>query len=240
MIRSAVALNPERVRTYREDYRREQIPARYSGWRHLAITTALCVGAIAAALSQIAQLSPVELTTVPLAWLAANFVEYGVHRGPMHHLRPGASRLYKRHTSIHHRFFSEQMMAVDGARDFHVTLFPAWIVLLFVGVIALPLAVVVGWLISPDVGLLFYAALVFYYLVYEWLHLASHMPETSVLGGLPGAALARRHHGTHHDPALMRRANFNFALPLADRLFGTLCPARRGDPEPPDLQKTRV
>lgn len=216
-----MALTPERVRAFREDYRRESIPSSYRGWRHLAVTSTLCLAAAAIACLGLDSLHPLELLTIPIAWVFANLVEYLVHRGPMHRLRPGLGRLYKRHTSEHHRFFSREMMAVDETRDFQVTLFPPWLTGLFLGAIGLPAALVVGLLTSTTIGRLFYAAIAVYYLVYEWLHLCAHMPEDSRMGRLPGAAQARRHHGLHHDPRKMRRANFNFAIPLFDWLFGT-------------------
>lgn len=216
-----MALTPERVRAFRVDYRKEHIGPSYNGWLHLATTTTVCVVAIVLALARVESFDWLELLIVPGAWLASNLVEYGVHRGPMHHLRPGLGKLYKRHTSEHHRFFSQDMMAGEGPRDFQVTLFPAWLALFFVGLIGVPMALAVAWLFGPDVGLMFYAALAVYYLVYEWVHLGAHLPEDSLIARLPGVAFARRHHGLHHDPAKMRRANFNFAVPLGDWLFGT-------------------
>lgn len=216
-----MALTPERVRAYREDYRNEIIGASYRGWLHLATITAICVTAIVVALTRTASIEWRDLVIVPVAWIFANLVEYAAHRGPMHHLSIGFGRLYKRHTSQHHRFFSRELMAVDGPRDFHVTLFPAWMSLFFVVLIGAPMALLVYWLFGQDLALLFYAAIVFYYLVYEWTHLGAHMPEHSPLGRLPLIRFARAHHGLHHDPAKMRRANFNFAVPLGDWLFGT-------------------
>jgi len=216
-----VALTPDRVRAYREDYRNEVIGPSYHGWRHLATITVICAAAILLALSRASELGWRDLWIVPIAWLLANLVEYAMHRGPMHHLSVGFGRLYKRHTSQHHRFFSRERMAVDGPRDFHVTLFPAWMSLFFVGLIGVPMAVVVAWLLGLDLALLFYAAIVLYYLVYEWTHLGAHLPEGHPLTRLALIRFARNHHGIHHDPAKMRRANFNFAFPLGDWLFGT-------------------
>jgi hypothetical protein len=216
-----VALTPERVRAYREDYRNEVIGPRYHGWLHLATITGICFAAIGLAIARMTSFGALDLLIVPIAWVFANLVEYAAHRGPMHHLSVGFGRLYKRHTSQHHRFFSHELMAVDDPRDFHVTLFPAWMSLFFVGLIGVPMALVVYWLLGHDIALLFYAAIVFYYLVYEWAHLGAHMPETSLIGRLPLIRFARSHHGLHHDPGKMRRANFNFAVPLGDWLFGT-------------------
>jgi hypothetical protein len=222
VIRSGVALTPDRVRAYREDYRSEVIGASYHGWRHLAVLTGICLTAIVAALSLIHELSWIDLLSVPITWLLANLVEYAVHRGPMHHLGFGLGRLYRRHTSQHHRFFSREVMAIDSPRDFHVTLFPTWMSLFFVVLLGGPMALIAWFVFGRDIALLSYAAIVAYYLFYEWTHLCAHMPENSLLGRLPTIRHARNHHGLHHDPAKMRRANFNFAVPLADWLFGTL------------------
>jgi hypothetical protein len=216
-----VALTPERVRAYREDYRHEVIGPRYHGWLHLAVITGICSAAIVIALARTTSVTWVDLLIVPSAWIFANLVEYAAHRGPMHHLNLGFGRLYKRHTSQHHRFFSRELMAVDGPRDFHVTLFPAWMSLFFVGLIGVPMALLVHLVFGPDLALLFYAAVVSYYLFYEWVHLGAHMSESSLLARLPLIRFARSHHGLHHDPGKMRRANFNFAIPLGDWLFGT-------------------
>ncbi len=216
-----MALTAERVRAYREDYRNEVIGPGYRGWLHLATITGICATAMVFALARVGHIAWLDLVIVPVAWIFANLVEYGAHRGPMHNLSVGYGRLYKRHTSQHHRFFSRELMVVDGPRDFHVTLFPAWMSLFFVGLIGAPMALLVSWLFGQDIALLFYAAIVLYYLVYEWAHLGAHMPERSVLGRLPLIRFARAHHGLHHDPAKMRRANFNFAIPLGDWLFGT-------------------
>ncbi|MFO7566864.1 MAG: sterol desaturase family protein [Enhygromyxa sp.] len=216
-----MALTPERVHAYREDYRNEVIGPGYRGWLHLAKITSICVAAIAVALAQMTSVSARDLLIVPIAWIFANLIEYAAHRGPMHHLSVGFGRLYKRHTSQHHRFFTRELMAVDSPRDFHVTLFPAWMSLFFVGLLGAPMALAVYWLLGLDLALLFYAAIVFYYLVYEWAHLGAHLPETSPLARLPLIRFARSHHGLHHDPSKMRRANFNFAVPLGDWLFGT-------------------
>ncbi|MFV8752447.1 fatty acid hydroxylase family protein [Nannocystaceae bacterium ST9] len=216
-----MALTPERVRAFREDYKRERVPAGYRGWLHLAFTTAVCLGAIAISLARVGEVSWSAWLTVPIAWAFANLVEYGMHRGPLHQLGPFTARLYKRHTSEHHRYFSRELMAIDEPRDIHATIFPPWMALVFVGLIGVPAALLVAWVLGADVGLIFYAAIVAYYLNFEWMHLALHVPAHWWLARLPLVAWAREHHGLHHDPARMRRANFNFAYPLGDWLFGT-------------------
>ncbi|MFO7563359.1 MAG: sterol desaturase family protein [Enhygromyxa sp.] len=212
---------PEQVRAFREDYRAQKIPADYRGWDHLLLTSAICLTIVGLALSRIERLEWLELLAVPVAWLIANLIEYGVHRGFQHRPRPPLELLYQRHTLEHHRFFTREVMAIDHARDFRATLFPIWIGLCFTLPIAGAVALVAGWLLGPDLGLLVHAALVFYYLIYEWAHLGAHMPEHSLLGRMPGIAFARKHHGRHHDPRHFG-INFNFAIPIGDWLFRTL------------------
>lgn len=216
-----VALTPERVRAFREDYKREQVSPRYSGWGHIAMTSAVCLAAIVASLARVGEVPWYAWLTMPIAWVFANLVEYGMHRGPLHHLGPLTARLYKRHTSEHHRYFTTDMMAIEGPRDIQATIFPPWMALVFVGVIAVPTALLIALLFGGDIGLIFYAAVVIYYLNFEWMHLALHVPDHWLLARLPFVAFGRRHHALHHDPARMRRVNFNFAYPLGDWLFGT-------------------
>ena len=116
MLLSRVALTPDRVRAYREDYRSEVIGPSYHGWRHLALLTSICVTAIIAALSLIDSWHWIDLAVVPGTWVLANLIEYAAHRGPMHHLSFGLGRLYRRHTSQHHRFFSRELMLLPSAK----------------------------------------------------------------------------------------------------------------------------
>ena len=64
--------------------------------------------------------------------------------------------------------------------------------------------------------------------LYEWLHFGYHVPADSPIGRLPLVAALRRHHQTHHDPALMASWNFNITFPIGDRLFGTSHPGPDG------------
>jgi len=56
----------------------------------------------------------------------------------------------------------------------------------------------------------------------EWLHLLYHLPEGSRLGELALIRALKRHHQTHHNPALMNDCNFNITFPIWDWVKGTL------------------
>lgn len=211
-----------KVATFRAEFRSTEIGPRYSGWAHFAFTSLTSLAVIAVAIWRVRAPRAVEWATVPAAFLLANLVEYFGHKGPMHHLRPSLRLLFVRHTQQHHRFFTDRAMAYESSRDFKMVLFPPVMIVFFLGAIAAPIALVLFATLGHDVGWLFVATSVGYFLTYEWLHFAYHLPETSRVGRARVLAALRRHHTLHHDPSLMSRANFNITFPIADRLFGTL------------------
>ena len=99
-----------------------------------------------------------------------------------------------------------------------MVLFPVWLVGFFFGCFALPFGLLLAALLGPNVGWLFGATAMAYFLLYEWLHLAWHHPR---LGALPLLSSLRLHHAAHHDPRAMSHANFNITFPICDALFGT-------------------
>jgi hypothetical protein len=216
---------PPKVAAYRADFRANEIGAGYrswTGWSHLGVITAgvlVGIGVLAGALRDV---SVPELLALPAGYVFANVVEYLVHRYLMHVPRRGLGRLYKRHTGQHHRFFTHEAMTTDSARDFAIILFPPFVVVFFLGLIATPVALALAWLAGPDAGLLFGMVALSYFLFYEWMHLASHLPPASLLGRMPGVGFVREHHRAHHDPRRMRHYDFNITLPLTDWLAGTL------------------
>ena len=88
--------------------------------------------------------------------------------------------------------------------------------------LALDRRLLVGQLLSRSCGLLFVATSLLFFLMYEWLHLAYHIPADTWLGRNPLIAKLRARHQLHHDPRLMKRWNFNITVPLFDWLHGTL------------------
>jgi hypothetical protein len=224
------------VAAYRDRYRREEIGPRYRGRLHLAFTVSLCVLVIAACIAGLASVRPAEWLTVPLTFLYANLVEYFGHRGPMHHPVRGLGLIFRRHTGQHHRFFRDDAMAFDGPDDYKAVLFPAVMILFYVVGFALPAGLLLAWLASPNVALLFVATAVAYFLNYELLHFAYHADPAGRLARLPFMGRLRRLHTLHHRPSLMQSSNFNITYPIGDWLFGTLyreerkpAPARRPD-----------
>jgi sterol desaturase/sphingolipid hydroxylase (fatty acid hydroxylase superfamily) len=227
MLGEMEALSPEQA-SYREAYREAEIGPRYSGWGHFAFTTLGSLSAIAYAASRLSAVRPLEWALVPIFFLIANLGEYFGHRGPMHHRRRGLDLLFKRHTLQHHRFFTREAMACESPRDFKIMLFPPVMLVFFIGCLATPIALGFALLVSPNAGWLFAVVAVSYFLLYEWLHFAYHLPADGTIGRLPVVGTLRRHHQLHHDAALMADWNFNITFPIADALFGTTYRERNG------------
>jgi sterol desaturase/sphingolipid hydroxylase (fatty acid hydroxylase superfamily) len=209
------------VEAFRTEYRREHIGKRYSGWGHFALTTSTSIAAIVFAASRTNDLRPTEWLAIPVTFLIANTGEYLGHRGPMHHPQRGLGILYDRHTRQHHRFFTHDAMPCASSRDFKMVLFPPAMLVFFLGVLATPIGLLLFLVAGANVACLYVATLMAYFLAYEWLHLAYHARDDSLLARLPLLASLRRHHALHHDPRLMSRYNFNITFPIGDRVFGT-------------------
>jgi hypothetical protein len=213
---------PEAVARFRMDYRAEEIPARYNGTAHACFTFGAGSLALLACLWQLRDVQALEWLTLPLSLLYANLVEYFGHRYPMHRPFPGLGLVYKRHAGQHHRFFTHEAMPVESRRDFRALLFPPLLVIFFFGLFAVPVWFVLARWVSANVAWLFISAGLAYYLNYELLHTAYHLPESHWLARNALVRRLRWLHRTHHDQGLMTRANFNITYPLGDWLFGTL------------------
>lgn len=209
---------------YREEYRTTKIGRSYSGWAHFAFTNIGSLSVIGFSISRVDHPSWKELLVIPIGFLIANLVEYLGHRGPMHRMKRGLGVIFRRHTLEHHHFFTDQQMAYETSRDFKAVLFPPVMLLFFIGGIATPIGLVMFALFSANTGWLFVAIGIGYYLTYEWLHFAYHLPKNTAVGRLAVVRLLRRHHQAHHNLQLMGRWNFNITFPICDLVFGTSYP----------------
>jgi hypothetical protein len=212
----------ESVERFREQYREQFIGPRCSGWGHFAFTFSVSVALIAYGVLQLHAVHTLEWLTVPLTFLYANFAEYFGHRGPMHHPRRFLGKIYERHTRQHHRFFTESEMAFGSSRDFKAVLFPPILVFFFLTAFGTPISLLLSWAFTGNVAWLFAITGTAYFLNYELLHFAYHVPEDSWISRLPGLARLRRHHTLHHDQSLMVHYHFNITYPIADWFMGTL------------------
>lgn len=198
---------------------RAGISRHYNAWLHGGFVLAWGIAFLAFFASRTQDVQPLEWLTVPLAIVFFNWGEYAVHKNFGHQKRRLGALFYKRHTGDHHSFFVEGNMLPEGARDYRVVFFPAWLIVLF------SIAMTAAWwalsFANANVGALFAFTLLAGYLTYEIFHACEHLPPDHPLARLPGIRYMRRHHELHHRRELMQTHNFNLTLPLMDWLFGT-------------------
>lgn len=212
---------PAEIRQFRENYQKIEVSRLYSGTGHLIFTSSVCIGGIAACIYFLSSPTWLELLTVPITFLYANLAEYFGHKGPMHHKKKYFGLIFKRHTLQHHTYFTDEAMECESTRDFKMILFPPILIIFFFGLFAIPVGILLYFTVTHNVGYLFVATGLGYFLNYEWLHLMYHQPEDSWIFKLPFTRALRRHHRKHHDRTVMSTCNFNITYPICDVIFGT-------------------
>jgi hypothetical protein len=205
------------------------IPGWYSPGLHLTIPTVLGLTAMIASLFFVHALRPLELLAVPLTLLLAFGFEWRAHQLVLHRRMPGMGVLYDRHELQHHVVFTYDDLAMRAPRELWLILMPAYAVVL-VFLLDLPLALLTARLFGVNAGCLFMVTSMAFFLSYEWLHCAYHLPPGSFVGRLSVIARLREHHRRHHDPRLMKRWNFNVTVPVFDWVHRTVwSPAREAE-----------
>ena len=211
----------DRQRGYRQTYR-ERITGWYNGWLHVFVIYTIGLTALYIYISNMQGITLLEWMTVPLTFLMCNFFEWWIHRYIMH--RPSKIPLfravYSRHTLMHHQFFTEHEMRFAGHHDWRVTFFPPYSLVVFT-LMSIPAALVLGWLLSPNVGWLFISTTTSMYLIYEFMHFCCHIDENWFVRNMPFVNTLRRHHTAHHNQNIMMERNMNLTFPIMDWLFGT-------------------
>ena len=205
----------------RKQIQDEHIPAGYNPTLHIVACAVSSVAPIVVALWQLHDVALWHLSAFFGTIIITNGGEYLLHRVPFHTpLRGPLRALYHRHTTMHHNMFDHETMPYTSPRDLKWMLLPAWgytaVLIIMSPVFALLYSV------EPNLAWMMLIAQSLYYIVYEVLHTASHLPPEHWLARPRVVRWASRHHTVHHNPKLMRRYNFNFALPLFDLLLNTL------------------
>lgn len=193
----------------------------YDPRRHLLIPTAIGLFGIAVMCALLRDLRPVELLTIPATLLGGFGLEWRVHKDILHRRVPPLQILYDRHERLHHIIFTHEDMGLRSPQELKLVLLPVFVIVLILALL-LPLGLLVGLLVPRNCALLFVATSLLFFLLYEWLHLAYHLPRDTRIGRNPLLAKLRALHQRHHDPRLMKRWNFNVTVPLFDWLHGTL------------------
>ena len=204
--------------------RADHIRAGYSPWRHMALTLVLAMLLATLGLWLAAHARATDWLMLPAFLVIANFIEWMVHRHPMH--RPLQPRImYRNHAQLHHLAFTDGHMVIGPTRELGLIMMP-WYTMLGLFVVASPIMVVAGVLRGRGLAGVFLLGAVGYFLCYELLHALYHLPDDTLnragIGRLRAFRRLQAHHRHHHILGRMAAVNFNVTFPLMDRLFGTL------------------
>ena len=191
--------------------------------RHLLTFAALATGAGAIGIWLARSARPIDLWIIPAYLLAANVVEYLMHRLLMH--RPIWPRaFYRSHTLGHHRVFHHDSMEIAGWPELELVMMPWFSLAVFFGGIA-PVVAAVAWGLGRGAAGLLLLTGVATFVIYEGMHALYHfpLPTLASLGLLDNRAFRflYGHHRHHHRLQRMRWTNFNISMPLSDRWFAT-------------------
>lgn len=198
----------------------------YSPRSHLLIPTAIGLCGMAAMIGLLREVRPVELLTIPLTLLGGFGLEWRVHKDILHRRVPPFQILYDRHERLHHVIFTHDDMGLRSLRELKLVLLPTFVIVIILALL-MPLGLLLAQVVPRNCALLFVATSLLFFLMYEWLHLAYHLPAQTRIGRNPLLAKLRELHQRHHDPRLMKRWNFNVTVPLFDWLHGTIHSAKR-------------
>jgi len=201
----------------------DKIPPRYSYRAQIARTTTLAAGLLVIAIAVGRHARPAAWLLLPAVWVFANFFEWTVHRFPMH--RALVPRImYRNHAQIHHTAFTDESMAIGEPRELWLIMMP-WYTIVMLLVAASPVAMAFALVGGAPLAGIFYVGALSYFLFYEAVHAAYHLPAATLerLGLGKGTLFARlrAHHAHHHTLKRMAHVNFNVTIPLADTVLGT-------------------
>jgi len=190
----------------------------------MALTLALAAALATLGVALASRARAADWLGLPVFLVIANFIEWMVHRNPMHRpLRPRL--LYKNHAQLHHLAFTDANMVIDRTVDLGLIMMP-WYTMLGLFAVASPIMAIAGVLRGPGLAGVFLLGAVAYFLCYETLHALYHLPDATLdragIGRLRAFRRLQAHHRHHHILGRMAAVNFNVTVPLMDRLFGTL------------------
>jgi len=206
---------------YRKWFKENHISKFYRPWLHVLLNGGTLLSCIVFNILNIREWSLSVLSVFIFSMLLGNFVVWAVHRYPLHRRFKFWTYPYDTHTVMHHRYFTADYITYDDFSDVYAVFFPIHVVVGF-GLVIQPLFYFsVNYFFGSQLAYAFCASTAFYFLLYEFVHWASHLAENHPLMKVGWLRYMRNHHIVHHNPKLMMKYNFCIVYPLMDILMGT-------------------
>ncbi|MES1209972.1 MAG: hypothetical protein ABUS79_28890, partial [Pseudomonadota bacterium] len=155
--------------------RGEHLQPGYAPGRHVALTVTLATIIAAGGALLARRARPIDWLMAPAFFVVANFIEWMVHRHPMH--RPLQPRImYRNHAMLHHLAFTDANMPITRPAEMGLVMMP-WYTMVGLFLIASPVLVLAGVVRGPGLSGVFLLTAVAYFLMYETLHALYHLPD---------------------------------------------------------------
>lgn len=206
---------------YREVYRKEKLPPTYRHWLHLGFNLGSLGLVLVFNLVQIKNYDYSFLAIFIGVMLFGNVAVYFIHRFPLHRRLKLWAFPFDSHTVEHHRFFTSDHITFKNSNDYYAIFFPSFVVAFFVLVVFPMFYFISSQFLRPDQSHFFTALSAGYFILYEFVHWASHLSKDHFLMKMPWLKTMREHHRIHHNPKLMGKYNFSIVYPMMDYLMRT-------------------
>ena len=155
---------------------RPATPPLWVSYYHVGYTAVFCLAGMIVPALFIEKLQPAELLMIPVTFVIANFIEYVIHRWPMHRRYPLAGFMMDLHM-LHHRYFFEENYRIDSFADFGLIVFPPAVLNILAFGVCPGFFAAAWWLFGLNSALIFFATVMGYYLMMQVIHVATHVRE---------------------------------------------------------------
>lgn len=206
---------------YRAWFREHGIPKSYNPVVHLSFNLGTLSFLLFWNLTFVTEWNWKVFTVFGFTLVLGNLVVFLIHKYPLHKRMKLWSFPYDAHTVEHHRYFTHNNPVYQSTHDFFAVFFP-WFVVLGFALVAQPIFYYsTKFVIGSELAHVFAGSTAGYFLLYEFVHWCSHLPEDHFFLRLPWLKYMWEHHRVHHNPRLMNSWNFCIVYPLFDKILGT-------------------
>lgn len=171
---------------------------------------------------QVENTSILELFTIPVMLVFGSFVVWAFHKYPLHNRFSFFPYPYKKHTVEHHTLYTYHDLDIKHFKEIPYIMFGVLDVSGFALIFVPILYFLTSFLFNSNVVNLIIACSSGYFIIYEFMHTISHLPNDHKILKFRYFKFMWNHHRIHHHPRVMNKANFNIVFPIFDYLFGTL------------------
>lgn len=209
------------VQAYRIQFRKEILPAHYSGRWHLGLLFTLVPTAFIYSLTYIEKWEWQGLLAAIFFVFSIHLYFYWIHRFMLHKKMKFFNWAYKMHV-CHHRLYDENNLAYEQINDIYMLLNPPFIALMYYFILG-PIILVPLYLILPP-NLFWYivSAFIIWYGLYEAAHFIEHQDDRSKIFKFPPFRWLQNHHRQHHNHKIMNKVCFDITFPFNDYIFGSI------------------